>query len=161
MERVYPVAFLMDEKVVYTIWRDSTFVLVKDETKIERFENLDELKGFCDKKDYILDEEISYIDCNEEKLLDFENFSCKDVLNFWNIVIDISDTLGIVFESDDTDDDNVNSVYRKLFSGCNLSSCIGERKRIYTPFWTAKHKYTIRKIIKEGIDIVNKTIGKI
>lgn len=161
MDKLYIIVFLIGEKYFYTIWKDSIFILDDTKEKIIKFENLEKLKEFCNSNNYDLDESISYIDCNQEKLLDFDNFSCNDVLDFWNILTDISKTLNISFKGDDTNDDYINSVYNKLFSGCNLCSNMGDRKRLYIPFWTARHKYILRMVIKEGIEIIKREIGQI
>lgn len=151
----YIVQFNNENIVRYAIWyTDEKDGFVCESGKILFFDSVEMLKEFCDsKKNVITDtDEMPFIyDFDYLKnWLKFpdDNFDCSNMLDFWNIISDALNDMGIHFIGDCKTDENVNKVYDKLYYGCNLPA-YNKNKMKYTPEWT-----------KEEIDILQKVLSQ-
>ncbi len=158
MEREYYIYwYRLDNKDGYLIWftTDENDGLVIDETGlIPNFNNMDDLKRFA------INLQIS-VDIENPNLIDFD--FVKNWLNLPNIIIDdynpfleawnLSDDISISTNGNfDLDKDLTNSIYNKIFWGCNLPSMTPEGES-FTPTWTKKELKIIRETLKLGFQI--------
>lgn len=154
----YIIKFKFNEASYYTIWHelDSKFLLESNENKIKVFETKEEIFEYVNKLEIKVDEEESEYICQENILIENEIIDCNKVLNFWNIADDVATTLGLHFTGNDKTDD-INRIYDKLFYGCNLPAIKGEHED-YIPIWSQEESMMIKKIVQEGIELIEGNI---
>ena len=76
------------------------------------------------------------------------------ILDFWNIIDDLANSIGIPFEGNKKDG-LTNSIYDKLFYGNNLPA-INTSNRIYTPQFTSEEFVRLTTILMDGIALIKK-----
>ena len=100
----------------------------------------------------VKEKEITIINCDEIKTLDFDSMNCSKVLDFWNIISDISHSAGFEFIGDKKDK-RTEKVYDKLFHGCNLPM-VNKTNIKYVPKWNYEEKKILSSIIEKGYIII-------
>jgi hypothetical protein len=108
------------------------------------------------KIDLNLKEDIFIITIEDMKKMienDSEELDCDLILNFWNTIGDVAKSLGIEFYGNERNS-ILNTIYDKLFFGNNLPVVTPEGKS-YHPLWEFGEIQEIRKVIQDGIRIVN------
>lgn len=166
----YIVSFSTDKTIKYTIWfTDDIDGFVTDNKKnIMVFESVNQLCSYAEEHEIIIDQniDIKVADCDVQtnydiydynvdyfERYDYSNIVCNEILNFWNIVTDITVTMETKLLG--TDEDN-NIFYEKLFYGCNIPAM--NMPENYIPKWSDKERDKIKQIVDEGIAIVKKYI---
>lgn len=79
-------------------------------------------------------------------------FDARIILDFWNIIGDLADSMGVPYEGNKKDA-ITNSIYNKLFYGNNLPT-INTSDRIYTPQFTSEEYDRLSVILMDGISLI-------
>jgi hypothetical protein len=74
---------------------------------------------------------------------------CDELLNAWNLFLDVSTTVGHDF---DQNHEETNQVYDKLFFGCNLPSVTPPGKS-YFLIWSSSEIKLIRSTLAQGLQM--------
>ena len=82
---------------------------------------------------------------------------CYTILNFWNLFTDIAYSVRKKF-SGDRKSELTNLIYKKLFFGNNLPAIKPSDEADYKPIWDSKQVATIKVIMKDGLDIWQKSV---
>lgn len=150
----YYVVKFMDEKTVkYAIYyTDDSDGFVCENGKIIFFDSVESLEEFCKLKNIII---------SKEKIPDYdfaylkqwltssdEKFDCSVMLDFWNIISDVLRNENIDFLGDCKENEAINTVYNKLFWGCNLIAHHNQEK-IYVPEWNAEEIELLKRVLSQ------------
>lgn len=157
----YIVELVFEKRAYFTLWYESDtdgFVLNKERNCIRAFDNAFSAKIFAERCGYILIGNATIV-CNELVLLNFQNLNCHLLLDFWNIVSDMTNSLNINFLGDHKEN-NIVSLYNKLFYGCNLPA-IRKDNDDYEPEWSQEEQDLITQIVEEGIKIILENTSEI
>lgn len=157
----YIVNFVVDSIHLYTIWYSSiTDGFLVCNHKIAIFYSVASLLEYATEKNIVIQDEITTIDCDaiEHDYQDFHHNGCKNILDFWNILSDMSNSLGVAFLGNQRRGD-IDNIYNKLFYGCNLEALRGNGE-YYFPEWTVEEKTLMDIIIQEGLSILKNTLLK-
>lgn len=151
MNEKYAVRFDIDDHHYYAIWyTDDKDGFVTENGSIVYFTEIDDLFHYAESRRILINEGITYFNATQI-LHNIETITdCDTVLDFWNIISDISASLRIKFTGDDK---TYNTEYAKLVSGCNLNSLEHD---YYIPNFTTEEEDNIKKIIIEGYNILCK-----
>jgi hypothetical protein len=154
MSEHYMVVFKVKNIEYYTIWftNDICGFIIESNT-IKYFNNKDDLGKYCDDKGLSYDNDDDYYDV--DKLLICINeknkiIDCEFILNFWNIISDISKSINIPFVGDN---DDFNDIYHKLFYGNNLPSINTSNKK-YVPNWSLCELNQLYVVMENGSKII-------
>lgn len=144
-----------DEKIIkYVIWYNGEKDgIVCKNGKLLFFDSVKLLKEFCSDEKILLsntDEPPVIYDLGYLKnwLRSPDNdFDCSEMLDFWNIIADAlknteSDFIG------DCEDEDIDSLYDKLFYGCNLPSYNTSDEK-YIPEWTNEEIELLQKVLSQ------------
>ena len=156
----YIVELVFEKRAYFTLWYESDtdgFVLNEEGNCIRAFDDAISARIFADRLGYILAGNATIV-CNELVLLNFQNLNCHLLLDFWNIVSDMTNSLSINFLGDHKER-NIASLYNKLFYGCNLPA-IRKDNADFEPEWSQYEQDLITQIVKEGIKIILENILK-
>lgn len=157
-EKLYFITVLVFQDARYnTLWYTSDedgFVL--DENKIRVFASESDAEEFAYKNNLELDSEKVEIICSESVLSDVNKIDCNLLLTFWNIVTDAAKTLNIEFIGNSRDE-CTEGIYNKLFYGSNLPA-VKKDGGDYIPCWNRKEKKLIMRIVKDGLEILQKNL---
>lgn len=153
------ICFTIDEAEFYCIWfsDDKTDGFLLDGSKLKIFSSNDAaltfLKSFSSYKKTI---KTTIYNVNEiiQTVMRIIPFDPHIVLDFWNIVDDLSSSTGIPYEGNKKDC-LTNSIYDKLFYGNNLPT-INTSTRTYTPQFTSEEQIRLTTILEDGISIIRK-----
>lgn len=155
----YIVVFVMKGRKYFTIWYtdDKDGFVLNSEGRIEIFKTEIDVREFLQKKQMKPGEKVTFFDCDELGTMNYEHIDCSKVLDFWNIITDISYSVNEDFIGR-TKSEEILNIYDKLFYGCNLpaSNRMDEK---YVPEWSAKEQMMISNVINDGLRIIEKTIG--
>lgn len=123
------------------------------------WKSLEELKIFAESNKIVFaqEEEIIYDIDKLEKWCSSssQEIDCNDILNLWNIFIDLHDSVGIEFVGNMVGYDEI---YDKLFFGNNLLS-INKTKKKYVPIFLQEEIKQIKEILMSGINMVLNVIS--
>lgn len=153
MHEYYIVAFSNKKRDYYCIWTsDEGFITYED--KILLFDTIMKAKLYCHENQMSVDDtEITrfYIDdifnwCTSVKF----DFDCDLLLNWWNILSDVYKSLGIYFDGDSIEK---NDLYEKLFFGNNLPT-INKSDKKYIPIFSKEEMEVVKKLLIEGVNFL-------
>lgn len=148
MSTYYVIRITINRKSFFLLWNcEYEPVFLTDENgKPVFFGSLAELNAFAEKKGLELDEEITEYDLDDITVT-AETLDCNEVIEKWNIISDLSLTVGAEFSGEDK---RYNGIYDKLFYGCNLPAM---NHPPYTPEWSAEEIAEINRILAEGAEL--------
>ena len=159
--RVYlAVEFVYLSKKRYCIWypcEDSGFV-VKD-NQVLCFDDMNSLKAYCDEQKIELLEDDDGIDLYDVgTIVDWLDgktigFDYVNLLNFWNIAIDITESVSVDFYGNT--DGLVVDVYNKVFYANNLPILRGDGE-FFVPTWDEEELLELKKVMADAVRIVCK-----
>ncbi len=154
----YIVVFVSKGRKYFTIWYtdDKDGFVLNSQGRIEIFKTENDVREFLQKKQIKPGEKVTHFDCDEIGAMNYEHIDCSKVLDFWNIITDISYSVKEDFVGGTKRDDTLN-IYDKLFYGCNLSTS-NRMDEKYIPEWSAKEKKTLSSVIGDGLRIIGKVI---
>ncbi len=147
--------FKIKNKNFYCLWySDKEEMFVINKKKLIYFNNILELKERYDNI-YKIDKKIVTYDidqiirtCNSnDKLFDY-----KQIMDFWNIISDLSKTLKTDFYGNSREK-IIDNVYNKLFRSLNLP-IVTEPGKEYNPVWTEEEQDVIKKMLIDGISLL-------
>lgn len=131
---------------------------IKENEKIKTFKNEELARQYCEKNGFPIVNEVSCFDIDEIQAFingTIEKVDCELLLDFWNIVSDISSYMDIKFIGDEDGEDNcIYSIYDKLFHGNNLPT-INTSGKIYIPNWDEREMLLLKKVIGAGVFILD------
>jgi hypothetical protein len=159
MREYFPLVFIIKSKEHYCCWytnEEDGFIV--EENHLLFFDTLDELKIHSTKQkiDLNLKEDILIISIDElQKFVenDSKELDCNLILNYWNIIGDVSKSLGVEFYGDERSS-ILSTIYNKLFYGNNLPAVTPKGKSFH-PLWEFEEIQEIRKVIQDGLRILN------
>jgi len=154
MDEVYIVSFELEDREVFCLWysdekgKDS---LLKDNNRILTFNSVEHINAYCIKNALPLSKNPTHKYNLNYIILEIENpvFSADKILDFWNIVEDISRTAGIEFCGNFLTDE-VNNLYDKLFFASNIPAIRGNDPE-YIPTWDATERELLMNIVHKGV----------
>ena len=88
-----------------------------------------------------------------ETLFDFDSIdytNYNNIINLWNIISDMSKTLGLLFTGDT---DEMIDIYKKLLCGCNLPA-LNQSEEEYTPNFSKAEITSINSVISNMREIL-------
>ena len=152
----YLISFVYNQDILYCIWvsNDEDYVMIK-ENKIMVFRDIECVKEYVRRNNIIIkmDEETQY---NLDKLIKWcgeKNnviFDYGEVLNFWNICVDVANSIKVEFAGNDHIYDDI---YEKIFCADSLS-CVNN-----DVFFSDEDIIHIKKVLKEGIKIITRNFA--
>ena len=155
MFKYYICKFILYKITYSCLWHSDTEDFFKINNKFIYFNNIDDLRKIIIDNNLIVGEEIDEFDCDKIKKFSRNNLlSPNEILNFWNILTDVSKDFEINFVGNKRNR-LIDHIYNKLFYGCNLPT-INISGKIYVPKWRKKEIEEIKKIIENGILILKK-----
>ena len=92
-----------------------------------------------------LDVVEKWLSCKRPAQLD-----CVAFLNAWNLLADLSESIGGSF---DPDKDKTRKIYSKLFWGNNLPAVTPAGKH-YKPLWPGQESRIIRQVLRHGLSLL-------
>jgi hypothetical protein len=159
--KYYIVKFRLNNKDSYLIWctNDIDKVLTTTNGKILHFPNKQSLLAYAaNNKITIVPEEPAFynLDSVSEwiKTGNTKNVNCNKLNNAWNLFQDISLSVNVAFDSKKEITD---TVYEKLFWGCNLPVVTPEGKS-YVPIWSQKEIKILKNILSVGIKLFKESL---
>lgn len=146
----YVVGFDINDDRYYTIWyTGTTDGFITENERLLYFKELGDLKEYARSHELPLGDGITNF--NGDRIMsDIDpEINCSPVLDLWNIISDMAGSLHIKFSGDDK---AYNTEYAKLISGCGLPAL---EHGHFEPEWTKGERDNIKRIIGEGIYILN------
>ena len=169
MKEYYVLNFLLNGKQLNALWfsdkenndlllsENNKILLFKSNTKIE--ENSIMINDSIQYTEFVynfdkINDENRWVRKAKKSYMDKEDFFEIDniyILSLWNILKDVFTTIQIEFIGDDYKYDDI---YNKIFFGNNCPSVTPKDKE-YIPLWKIKEINSIKKVINEGIIVLN------
>jgi hypothetical protein len=165
----YIVKFLFQEHTYYTIWiLDDINGFVMESGSVKLFESQKALEEFCIERAMALGKDVTSYDgasydvasFDVVKLYDWADsknsaVDCKFILDFWNIIDDLSIAMGKNFLGND---DRVTHTYTKLFAGTNPAT-LNNTGVMYEPTWSDEELDEIHSVMSNGLEIIKEAFG--
>lgn len=155
----YIVKFIIEQKEYYTFWYtdDTDGFLLESNDKLKSFTSEKEAKYFVENNGFKLDDEIILVSSDILNRLKTEEIDCNLILTYWNIMSDLAQSVHSQFLGDSRDN-VIQSIYNKLFYGCNLPALKKEGED-FLPEWNENETKWIAKIIDNGFNLISKAIN--
>lgn len=155
MKQYYPVDFIVHNQIFHTLWyTDEKDGFVVENGKIKKFsdtkEQIEALREqsvyqeeiTCYKTDTILDE------------IKQKQINCNDVLNFWNIILELSFSIHCSFLGN-VKSEVIKRIHAKLFYGCNIK-VLRKEDELYIPLWSKTERKKLFFVIEDGLEILKR-----
>lgn len=158
-KELYIIKFKIKQEEYYTFWYtdDVDGFLLESNEKLKSFASEKEAKRFAEDNKFKLDNEILLISSDILISLKMEELDCNLVLTYWNIMSDMAQSVHGKFLGD-SEDDEVQSIYNKLFYGCNLPA-LKKDGEDFSPKWNGYEKNWIVKVIENGFELLLKALN--
>ena len=162
MREYYAVLFVIKDNKHFCCWYgDEKDGFVVSNNKLVNFETLEQLSEFAKKNQLLikLEENISIfsidqiLECWRHKN---KSIDCKAVLDFWNIIGDISTSLELSFYGNKRVA-KLDKIYEKLFWGTN-NPAVTPNGKSYIPQWKSDEIKEINTVIQDGIRILGNVL---
>ncbi|HEY4543571.1 MAG TPA: hypothetical protein VIG40_02910 [Tissierellaceae bacterium] len=160
IKEVEVVCFILNDTYNYTIWYSDDFSnrFVLDNHRLLVYKTKEEVEDYINEHiPYIDEEEIDFSIFNLDEYSKFneDDINCEssEILDFFNIVMDITNTLNINYIAEE-DKDLVERIYNKLFynneiiSSDNITLSIGNKFNL-----NFEEEVMLKKLIKRGLEI--------
>lgn len=152
----FKIKLIANNKEYYSIWySDESDAFITESKRIKTFEGIENLERYAelntlklsvDNTEMEFDTAINWLGEIDK------NIDCTYLLDFWNIISDISNSVGDNFIGN-TDKEIINQIYNKLFYGNNIPAIKGDEKD-FIPKWTIQEKNELNKVVSDGIRIL-------
>ena len=160
MKKYYLIKVIYENKDFFLIWysdMEDVFLLLNQKKLI--FKNLNDVKKFIEKQDFLLEEEITVYDFSN--IIDLINHielteSCHTLFNAWNFFSDLAKTLNEVFIGD-SEEELIMDIYDKLFYGCNLKELKIDEE--FHPTFDYEEKQKCVSVFLNGLSILDKAVN--
>lgn len=152
------VEFKLGGRTFVSLWyEEEDMGFLKDGTSLLNFSSAEEANNFV-RENLRVENPLSIVDFNIDQLkpgllMGLEKLDREKVLDFWNIVIDLSQSLNIEFKGS-IKNDRYNSLYNKMFFSSNLMG-IDELKEESEDL-SKEDLGLLREVLEEAIAIVEK-----
>ena len=155
----YIVVFVYHKEKYYFIWMtDEEDKFLIENNKILFCKSLKKIEIYAKKHKikFAQTEKIIYnIDICEQWCLSLENnVDCNVIINFWNIFLDLCNSIHMRFLGSDS---RFDEIYEKLFCGNNLPAVKITSKK-YIPIFLEDEIKQIKKVLKSGINAFLKIV---
>jgi hypothetical protein len=149
------ICFVVNDKTSYLIYisdnnDDKYYSFKRENNKLVSFSHLEELYLYLEYMGIHLEEDeipIYDFDTLEENMLLFDGKIDNDLLlNYWNIIDDVSNSLEIDFIGKE---EKYNKLYDKMFRGCNTPANTFE----YNIIWSKEELDMIKEVMRACISI--------
>lgn len=155
----YKIKFKYFSEEKWALWytSDKDGVIIEN-GKIYCFDSESSLKIFCKKKNINFEDEVTEYRIDEiERWVNAEiiEVDCQMILEFWNIIEDISESVKITFYKRTNISERI---YRKLFYGNNLKS-INISGKEYIPEWSDEELKTLKNILEQALLFIKKQLS--
>lgn len=155
----YGICFIVNDSSLYLIYivddnDENYYSFMRHNNELISFSELEELLSHLDYLGLRLEEEIPIYDFDtlEENIPIFgEKIDVDLVLNYWNIINDVCNSLEIDFIGKE---EKYNDLYDKLFRGCNLPINTFE----YNIIWNKEELNMIKEILRACISVARSII---
>lgn len=142
----YAVKFKIQQRNFFSIWisGQNGDSFLKKNNQLVFFSNSKDLYNFCKE---------NYITIESESAFDFDvidHTDCNNMINLWNIISDLSKTLGLFFIGDTN---AMIDIYKKLLCGCNLPA-LNQCSEKYKPLFSDSEIAAINNVISNMKEIV-------
>lgn len=155
----YLINFIYNDRDYFCIWytNNTDGFLIENKCLI-LFETLNEIISYCKKNRIDIAEKIEVFDIDKIIFALSEDDFFKDleystILNFWNIITDLSSSLSITFDSKKNND-----IYEKIFYANNIKTLSNEDNGNYIPTWNNFEINVLRSILNEGVYILKSVL---
>ena len=142
----YAVNFRIHEKNFFSIWisAQNGDSFLKKNNRLLFFLNSEDLYNFCKENSIMIESETLF----DFDSIDYTNYN--NIINLWNIISDMSKTLGLLFTGDT---DEMIDIYKKLLCGCNLPA-LNQSEEKYTPNFSKAEITSINSVISDMREIL-------
>jgi hypothetical protein len=164
MEKVrshYPVRFRLGGVERRMIWYgdETDGVLLFGSDRIAVFTSRSELEQYAEEQGFRLEAEV-------DTVYDFdvlsrwlpqatpETVDCEFLLNMWNMLCDIANSLGDPLQEPDA----AMCIYDKLFRGCNLPSMTPHGEH-FEPSWSVDEIGVMSDVLWRGLSVSRRAVG--
>ncbi|MGF6907886.1 hypothetical protein [Fusobacterium sp. PH5-44] len=155
MNKYYWCVFILNKVKYYCLWCSKSEEFFKSEEKLIYFTNMDDMRKMIKLEKLVIGEGIAEYDCERlEKYGKNYFIPPAEILDFWNILTDISLSLNVDFLGNERNK-SIDKIHSKLFYGCNLPTVTPENME-YIPIWGKKEVKKIKRIIEDGISILRR-----
>lgn len=161
IEEVEVICFILNDTYNYTIWYSDDFSnrFVLENHRLLVYKTKEEVEEYIeDNIPYIAEEEIDFSIFNLDEFSKFEeeNINCEssEIIDFFNIVMDITNTLNINYVAEE-DKELVERLYDKLFysneivSSDNITLSIGNKFNL-----NFEEELMLKNLIKRGLELI-------
>ena len=150
MKQYYPIKINLETETFHIIWYsgDVDGVLCEN-NRVVWFSSFYNLSSYCKKHGLELEKDISVFDL--QKPSNKSNLKFNEVLDFWNLIIDISSSVELPF-SGTADSGIVIDLYNKLFYGSNPKAIAGDFSH-FIPTLSEEEFRKLQEIIEDGIAV--------
>ena len=158
----YPTVFSLGGRDFHLIWFSSEkdgFLTSDEGDTLLVFEDEGSMRAYAREKKIDLVDETSLYGDPAEVVLDGTVESCDRALNMWNILSDVSASVGGKFPGDSRQSD-VQGLYEKLFYGCNLPA-VRNGGEEYRPVWNDSEKFLLKNVLLEGRSILLNALSEV
>ena len=156
----YSLIFIIKKKEYFCIWySDEKDGFIKESNQIIFFDNNEQLNEYATSKNINIEKGITILNIDNATnwlSLDQKNIDCKYFLDFWNIITDLANSVGIEFHGN-SDKAIVNEIYNKLFYGNNIPVVKGDGEE-FIPDWSTEEMNELSDIITDGIALIKKCL---
>lgn len=158
-EKFYLIVFKIWEQEYYTFWYtdDIDGFMLDQNGKLKSFPTKEEAIAYSKKEGFLLDTEELIISSAILRKMNIRKINCKLFLNHWNTFHDVAYSINCPFLGDKWIG-SVQSIYEKLFYGCNI--LVKEDEEHYRPKWSKKERRWIAKVMKDGFHILEKGLDR-
>jgi len=151
----YLVQYRFNDQRRYFFWFSevSDGVLTDGSKRVITFSTKLEALSFAKKRKFkVMKSRTTFYDFDIIKkwILPNATIDCKPMLDFWNMIKDISSSVGVDFNYESV---KYNKVYNKLFWGSNLPA-VTPRGSKYLPKWNDSEKRLISGMFRSGLKII-------
>lgn len=142
----YAVNFRIHGKNFFSIWisTQNGDSFLKKNNRLLFFLNSEDLYNFCKENSIMIESETLF----DFDSIDYTNYN--NIINLWNIISDMSKTLGLLFTGDT---DEMIDIYKKLLCGCNLPA-LNQSEEKYAPNFSKAEITSINSVISNMREIL-------
>jgi len=152
----YIVKFIYLNKTYLCIWfTGDEDGFIADKGMLMLFSNEEEIVKYALAKSCTLNEQVTFVSVDKviEWLMQADKFvDSKLLLEFWNIITDLSKSINENFYGN-SNDDVINSLYGKLFYSNNLPAFKGDEEE-FVAKWNQVEIGNLSKLVEDGIKIL-------
>ena len=155
MANNYIVEFTHNGKSRFCIWfTDEVDGFIIEQNEIISFSNIESATNYCYTRKMKVGKDITTYDV--DNILEIVNSNtptvdCKSILDFWNIVMDVTSSVSDTFYGNE--EGIVTDIYNKLFYGNNLPA-MNDTGENFVPEWGSEDIFEFKKVVEDAVRII-------